>query len=113
MKRREFITLLGGATVAWPLAARAQRTDRMRRIGFLGAATPSVAGGWFATFQRRLRELGWVEGRNIVIEPRWAEARKERANEIVAEFVQLRVDIIVTWATEPAIAAKQGTSAIP
>jgi putative ABC transport system substrate-binding protein len=113
LHRRAFISLLGGVAAAWPLAARAQQGERMRRIGFLGASTPTVAGAWFATFQERLRELGWIEGRNIVIEPRWAERRKERATEIATEFVQLKVDIIVTFATEPAIAAKQATSIIP
>jgi putative ABC transport system substrate-binding protein len=72
-----------------------------------------VAGAWFATFKERLRELGWIEGRNLVIEARWAEGRKERASEIATEFVQLKVDMIVTFATEPAIAAKQATSIIP
>jgi ABC transporter substrate binding protein len=113
MKRREFITLLGGVAAAWPLAARAQQPTKLPTIGFLGAATPSVASHWLATFVQRLRELGWIEGRNIVIEPRWAEGRRERSGEIAAEFVRLKVDIIVTWATEPAVATKQATSVIP
>jgi putative tryptophan/tyrosine transport system substrate-binding protein len=113
MRRRDFITVLGGAAVAWPLAAQAQQPAKLRTIGFLGAATPSVANQWFAAFVQRLRELGWVEGRSVAIEARWAEGRRERSAEIAAEFVRLKVDIIVTWATAPALAAKQATSVIP
>jgi putative ABC transport system substrate-binding protein len=112
MKRRQFITLLGGAA-AWPLAARAQQPAKLPTIGFLGAATPSATGPWTAPFLQRLRELGWIEGRNIAIEFRWAEGRAERFAEIAAEFVRLKVDIIVTHSTAPVIAAKQATSAIP
>ena len=90
MKRREFITLIGGVAVAWPLAARAQQ-PAMPVIGFLGAATPAVASQWLTVFARRLGELGWVEGRNVTIEVRWAEGRGERAAEIAAEFVRLKV----------------------
>jgi putative ABC transport system substrate-binding protein len=110
--RREFITLLGGATV-WPLAARAQQPAKLPTIGFLGANTPSVQGRWIAAFVQRLRELGWVEGRNVAIEYRWAETRFERSPEIIAEFVRLKVDVIVTHATANILAAKQGTSVIP
>ena len=78
MQRREFITLLGGAAVAWPLAARAQQARKLPTIGFLGAATPSVASQWVTAFEKRLRELGWIEGRTVAIEYRWAEARTER-----------------------------------
>jgi putative tryptophan/tyrosine transport system substrate-binding protein len=109
--RREFITLLGGAAVAWPLAASAQQ--KLPTIGFLGAATPSVAGHWVAAFVKRLGELGWIEGRTVAIEYRWAEGRNERYAEIAAEFVRLKVDVIVTWASAPVIAAKQATSVIP
>ena len=72
MKRREFITLLGGAAVAWPLAASAQQSGRLRTIGFLGQSTRSAASEWVAAFVQRLRELGWIEGRNVAIEYRWA-----------------------------------------
>jgi len=109
IRRREFISLLGSAA-AWPVAARAQRRPM---IGFLGAATPAVASQWLATFVQRLRELGWADGRNVTIEVRWAEGRGERATEIAAEFVRLKVDIIATWATEPSLAAKAATSTIP
>jgi ABC-type uncharacterized transport system substrate-binding protein len=112
MKRREFITLLGGAAAAWPLAARAQQA-RLPTIGFLGASTSSNWNSWTAAFLQRLRELGWIEGRNVVIEYRWAEGRDERFAEIAAEFVRRKVDIIVTSSTSGAMAAKQATSIIP
>jgi putative tryptophan/tyrosine transport system substrate-binding protein len=77
MTRREFITLLGGAAAAWPRAVHAQQSG-MRRIGFLGAATPSVASQWVAAFVQRLRELGWIENQNLAIEYRWADGRSDR-----------------------------------
>jgi putative tryptophan/tyrosine transport system substrate-binding protein len=113
MIRREFITLLGGAAAAWPLAARAQQAGKLPTIGFLGAATPSAANQWVAAFVQRLRELGWIEGRTVSIEYRWAEGRSERFAEIAAEFVRLKVDVIVTWGTASIVAAKQATSVIP
>jgi putative ABC transport system substrate-binding protein len=113
MKRREFITLLGGATAMWPLAARAQQAGKLPTIGFLGAATQQAVSHWVVAFERRLRELGWSEGRTIAIEYRWAEGRSDRFVEIAAEFVRLKVDIIVTYATAPTLAAKQATSIIP
>jgi putative ABC transport system substrate-binding protein len=112
MRRREFITLLGGAAVAWPLAARAQQQARLPTIGFLGAATPSSWSQWTAAFVQRLRELGWIEGRTVVIEYRWAEGRGERAAEIAAEFVRLKVNVIVTTGAA-LLAARQATSTIP
>src|SRR5665811_542975 len=93
LKRREFITLLGGAAAAWPLAARAQQADKLPTIGFLGANTPSVQSQWTAAFVQRLRELGWIEGRNVAIEYRWAEGRFDRSPAIIAEFVRLKVDV--------------------
>ena len=110
--RRDFIALLGGAA-AWPLAARAQQSGRLRTIGFLGPNTHSVASEWLAAFVQRLRELGWIEGRTIAIDYRWAEGRKERAAEIAAEFARLKVDVIVTQSTPAVLAAKQATSVIP
>ena len=77
MKRREFITLLGGVAAASPLAARAQQAGKLPTIGFLGTTTASVWEPWTAAFVQRLRELGWIEGRNLAIEYRWAEARSE------------------------------------
>src|SRR5947208_8712623 len=113
MRRREFITLLGGAAVAWPLTARAQQPAKLPTIGFLVAGTPSSHGPWVAAFVQRLRELGWIEGRTIAIEHRWAEARSDRAAEIAAEFVRRNVDVIVTSGTAVIVAAMQATSVIP
>ena len=111
MKRREFLTLLGGAAV-WPLVARAQQAGKLPTIGFLGTATPSGWGQWTAVFVQRLRELGWIEGRTVAIEYRWAEGRNERFAEIAAEFVRLKVDVIFT-SGGAVIASKQATSVIP
>ena len=87
MRRREFITLLGGAAVAWPLAARAQQTGKLPTVGFLVPGTPATHGQWFAALAQRLRDFGWIDGRNITVEYRWAEGRGERFAEIAAEFV--------------------------
>jgi len=111
MKRREFITLLGGAA-AWPLAARAQQ-PAMPVIGWLGGGTAASQRAWVDAFVRRLGELGWIEGRTVAIEYRWGEGRAERYAEIAAEFVRLKPDVIVGAGTEAAIAAKQATSSIP
>ena len=113
MKRRAFITLLGGAAAAWPLAARAQQAARRPTIGYMGANTPVVESQRTAAFVQRLRELGWIEGRTFAIEYRWAEGRNERFAEIAAEFVQLKVEVIVTAGTAAVVAAKQATSVIP
>jgi putative ABC transport system substrate-binding protein len=113
MRRREFITLLGGAAATWPLAAHAQQAGKLPTIGFLGSTTPSLGGFWLAAFVQRLRELGWIEGRTVAIEVRWAEGRSERFSEIAAEFVGLKVDVIVTHNTPTVLAAKQATSVIP
>ena len=112
-RRREFITLLGGAAVAWPLAVRAQQGDRLPTIGFLGQSTRSAASEWVAAFVQRLRELGWTEGRTIAIEYRWSEGRAERAAQSAAEFVRLKVNVIVTSGTPQTLATKQATSIIP
>jgi putative tryptophan/tyrosine transport system substrate-binding protein len=111
MRRRQFITLLGGAG-AWPLAARAQQPAKLPTIGFLGASTPSAWSQWTPAFVQRLRELGWIEGRTIAIEYRWAEGREERFTEIAAEFARLKVDVIVT-SGGAVLAAMQVTSVIP
>ena len=113
MKRRDFITLLGGAAAAWPLAARAQQQAKLPTIGLWGPSTLSAASQRVARFVQRLRELGWIEGRTVTIEYRWAEGRNERAAEIAAEFVRLKVDVIVAQGTPSVIAAKQATSVIP
>jgi putative tryptophan/tyrosine transport system substrate-binding protein len=110
MRRRDFITVLGSAAAAWPLAARAQQ--KLPTIGFLGTTTASAWGPWIAAFVQRLRELGWIEGRTVAIEYRWADARSERFAVIAAEFVRLKVDVIVTGGNA-AVAAKQASSAVP
>jgi putative ABC transport system substrate-binding protein len=113
MIRREFITLLGGAVAAWPLAAGAQQAANLPTIGFLVSGTPSSHREWVAAFVQRLRELHWIEGRTVAIEIRWAEGRNERLADTAAEFVRRKVDVIVTSATPPTVAAKQATSVIP
>src|SRR5262245_15970518 len=95
MKRRDFITLLGGATMAWPLAARAQQAAKLPTIGYLGASTPLFDSQRVGAFVQRLRELGWIEGRTVGIEYRWSEGRTDRYSEIAVEFVRLKVDVIV------------------
>jgi putative ABC transport system substrate-binding protein len=111
MRRREFITLLGGAAV-WPVAARAQQA-KPPIIGFLGSLTQAAQSTWTAAFVKRMREHGWIEGRTVAIEYRWAEGRSERFAEIAAEFVRLNVGVIVTAGTDAVIATKKATSAIP
>jgi putative ABC transport system substrate-binding protein len=111
MRRREFISFLGGAT-AWPIAARAQQAEKLPIIGYLGTATTSTQGQWVAALAQRLRELGWIDGHTVAIEYRWAEGRPERFTEIAAEFVRLKVDVIVTLGGA-VLAAKQATSVIP
>jgi putative ABC transport system substrate-binding protein len=111
MRRREFITLLGGGAAGWPLAARAQQAGKLPVIGFLGADAAAFS-PWTAAFVARMREVGWIEGRNIAIEYRWSEGRPERYAEIAAEFVRLKVDVIVTVGSAvPTL--KQATADIP
>jgi putative tryptophan/tyrosine transport system substrate-binding protein len=111
MRRREFIALLGGSAASWPLVLRAQQADRLPTIGFLGADA-SAFSPWTGAFVTRLRELGWVEGRTIAIEYRWSEGRTERYAEVAAEFVRLKVDVIVTVGSAVSV-IKQATTAIP
>src|SRR5262245_21719772 len=101
MKRREFITLLGGAAAAWPLAAPAQRTEKLPIVGILGTSTSAAWSQWVAAFVQRMRELGWTEGRTIAFEYRWGESSGERYFEIAAEFARLKVDVIVTTEAAP------------
>jgi len=112
VRRREFISLISGAAAAWPLAARAHQAGKLPIIGFLGASTPSAWSQWTAAFVQRLRELGWTEGRTVTIEYRWAEGRSERYANIAAEFVRLKVDVILSVGSAVA-ATKQATSTIP
>jgi len=111
MKRREFITLLGGAAAAWPLAARAQQT--LPTTEFSSPTTTSAESQGVAAFVQRLRAVGWIEGRAVALKVRWAEARRERAAEIVAEFVRQKADVIVCRGTASVLAAKRATSVIP
>jgi len=114
LKRREFISLLG-ATAAWPLAARAQQPDRVRRIGVLMAFAESdhEAQSWVAAFREELRKLGWTEGRNIEIDTRWATADVESMQRFAKELVALQSDLILTSSTPATAAMLQQTRAIP
>jgi putative tryptophan/tyrosine transport system substrate-binding protein len=112
MRRREFMTLVGGAAVAWPLAGRAQQAAKLPTIGFLGTPAASAWAPWTAAFVQRLRELGWIEGRTVAIQYRWAEGRAERWAEFAAEFVGLKVDVIVSGGNA-AVAAKRASTVVP
>jgi putative tryptophan/tyrosine transport system substrate-binding protein len=112
VQRRKFIAALGSVAAAWPFAAHSQQA-RLPTIGFLGGATATAQAQWTSAFVQRLRELDWVEGQTVAIEYRWVEGRFERSPGIIAEFVRLKVDVIVTHATPNVIAAKQATSVIP
>jgi putative tryptophan/tyrosine transport system substrate-binding protein len=112
--RREFIGLLGGATAAWPLAARAQQVSNVPRIGYLspGSASPGPL-NYYDEFRRELCELGYVDGRNIVIDYRFADGKFDRLPQLAAELVQLNVDVIVSVVTQASLAAKNATRTIP
>jgi ABC-type uncharacterized transport system substrate-binding protein len=112
VKRREFIAGLGIAAM-WPTLIHAQRPAKLPTIGFMGASSPEVANQWVTAFVKRLGELGWVDGRNVAIEFRWAEARADQYNEIASGFADRKVDVIVTWASAPVLAAKRATTTIP
>jgi putative ABC transport system substrate-binding protein len=111
MRRREFITLVGGAAVAFPLIASAQQPSGQPTVGYLGGAE-SVESDWFAAFVRRFGELGWVEGRTVVIDVRWSEGRPERVADIAGEFVRRKVDAILTYGGA-VTALKKATASIP
>jgi putative ABC transport system substrate-binding protein len=113
MRRREFIAGLSGMAIAWPIAVGAQQPAKLPTIGFLGAGSSSAWTQWTAAFVQRLRERGWIDGRTIAIEYRWADGRSERYAEIAAELVRLKVDVIVTGGAEAVIAVKQATSVVP
>jgi putative tryptophan/tyrosine transport system substrate-binding protein len=113
MRRRDFIHAVVGSAIAWPLAARAQQAAKLPTVGFLGPATALAWRRWFATFTQRLRELGWIEGRTIVIESRWTEGRTDRSAELASELARLKVNIIVTAGHAAVTAAKQAAPATP
>jgi putative ABC transport system substrate-binding protein len=112
MRRRDFVTLIGAAA-AWPLAARGEQMAALPKIGILGSGTPSSEGQWYGALVERLRALDWIEGRTISLEHRWAEGRIERYADIAAEFVRIKVDVIVTAGSGPVAAARRATSVIP
>jgi ABC-type uncharacterized transport system substrate-binding protein len=113
MKRRKFMALLGGAAAAWPLAARPEQVGKLPTIGVLLAGTRLTHGQWADAFVQRLRELAWVDGHSINIQYRWAEGHDERLPELAAELARRKVDVILTSATPPTLAAKRATSSIP
>jgi putative tryptophan/tyrosine transport system substrate-binding protein len=112
LKRRDIITLLGGAVV-WPMAARAQQAGKLPTIGFFSPRSAAAASSSVAALVKRLGELGWIEGRTVAIQYRWANGHDEQLAAIAGEFARLKVDVIVTHATEPVKAAMQATAVIP
>src|SRR5262249_24376017 len=113
MKRRGFIALIGGAAATRPFAARAQQPAKQPLIDMLRPGTRATHRQWFAAPVDRVRDLDWIDGRTVAFEYRFAEGRTDRAAEIVAEFVRMKVDLIATSAADVTLAAKQVTSAIP
>ena len=113
MRRRDFITFVGGAAAAWPRAPRAQQPGKLPLVGVLGSASASSQDHLVADFTRRLRDLGWIEGRTVALEIRWAEGRADRADEIAAEFARLKVSVIVTSAAANVLAAQRAAPSTP
>ena len=111
--RRELLAALGGAAAAWPLAARAQQPGKVYRIGYITAGAANSAPHLLSAFHDALEALGWMEGKNVVYEDRYAENRLDRLSEVAAELVRLKVDVIVTGGTLAPLAAKQATATIP
>jgi putative tryptophan/tyrosine transport system substrate-binding protein len=113
VRRRDFITVITGSAAAWPLVARAQQATGIRRIGLLSPFSPSDTAVWHQTFLRALAELGWVDGKNIIIEYRYAEGHNDRLPALIADLQRLKVDVIVTAVTNDTLAAKNATTVIP
>jgi putative ABC transport system substrate-binding protein len=113
MRRREFITLIGGAAAAWPLAARAQQAAKVAQIGFLGSTFASNWASRVEAFRSGLRDLGYVEGENIAIEFRWADENYDRLADLVTELIRRKVDVLVTYGTPASLIAKRATTTIP
>ena len=111
MRRREFVSLFGGAVIALPVAARAQQ--KLPTIGWLGSGSSIAASQWVSAFSQRLRELGRIEGNTVAIEYRWAEGREQRFAEIMAEFIRLKVDVLLTYSNAAALSAKHATTTVP
>jgi putative ABC transport system substrate-binding protein len=114
MKRREFITLLGCTAIVWPVAARAQQAERMKRIGVLmGIANDAEGQARLASFLRGLQELGWTDGRNVQIETRWAAGKADAARTYAAELVELAPDVTLTATTVAFAAMQRATQSVP
>jgi putative ABC transport system substrate-binding protein len=113
MKRRAFITLLGGAVAAWPVTTSAQQDTKIFRIGFLGATSASTWASRVEAFRSGLRDLGYMEGKNLLIEFRWAEEKYDQLPALAAELVRQKVDALVTFGTPGTLAAKRATTVIP
>jgi ABC-type uncharacterized transport system substrate-binding protein len=113
MQRRKFISLVGAAAVTWPLAARAQQARHVPVIGYVAPSDPLIPSRSTGAFLQRLHELGWIEGRTIAIETRWAAGHPERLDEIAAEFIRLKVDLIVTSSTNDSVVMKRVAPQIP
>jgi len=113
MNRRDFIALLGGAAAAWPLAGRAQQSVNVPRVGFMGNSTESLEANLVGSFREGLRKLGYQEGRNIVVEYRWAEGKYEHFPTLIAELLTAKVDVIVTAGTPASMAVKKATTIVP
>ena len=113
MHRRDFIRVVAGSAVTWPVAARAQQPGKIFRIGYLGVSSPSLEPHYVEAFRQKLHDLGHVEGRNIAIDYKWAEGQDDRLPNLASELVSLNPDVIVTTGTPGAIAAMRATKTIP